>query len=68
MSILDKIDSVRNNFLAEIESLPETPTEIQNFRSKYFGRKGEVSILFSEMAKVKNDQRPIVGKSLNEQL
>ena len=65
MSILDKIDSVRSNFLTEIESLPETPTEIQKFRSKYFGRRGEISILFSEMAEVKNDQRPLVGKSLN---
>ena len=65
MSILDKIDSVRKKFLAEIESLPESPTEVQDFRSRYFGRKGKISILFSQMADIANDQRPIVGKSLN---
>ena len=65
MSILDKIDSVRKKFLAEIESLPESPTEVQDFRSRYFGRKGQISFLFSQMADIANDQRPIVGKSLN---
>ena len=65
MSILDKIDSVRKKFLAEIESLPESPTEVQDFRSRYFGRKGQISILFSQMADIASDQRPIVGKSLN---
>ena len=65
MSILDKIDSVRKKFLAEIESLPEDTTEVKDFRSRYFGRKGEISILFSQMVDIANDQRPIVGKSLN---
>ena len=66
MSILDKIDSVRNDFLTEIESFPKHSTEINNFRSKYFGRKGKIAILFSQLGKVPKDDRAGLGKILND--
>ena len=65
MSILDKIDSVRNNFLAEIELIQENSAELKSFRSKYLGRKGEIASLFSQLSEVSNQERPIVGKKLN---
>ena len=65
MSILDKIDSVRNNFLAEIELIQENSADLKSFRSKYLGRKGEIALLFSELGEVSNEERPMVGKKLN---
>ena len=66
MSILEQIDSVRNSFLAEIESFPTNPAEIDAIRSKYIGRKGQVAHLFSQLGKASNDERPLLGQKLNQ--
>ena len=65
MSILEQIESVRNSFLADIESFPTNSLEIDAFRSKYIGRKGKVAQLFSQLGKADNDERPIFGQKLN---
>ena len=66
MSILDKIDSVRSNFLAEIELIQENSAELKSFRSKYLGRKGQIALLFTQLGEVSNEERPMVGKKLND--
>ena len=66
MSALKLIETVRNEFLAELEDVGEDLNQIENFRSTYLGRKGKVASLFSLMGKASNEDRPALGNSLNE--
>ncbi|GIR89173.1 MAG: hypothetical protein CM15mP87_06650 [Candidatus Neomarinimicrobiota bacterium] len=66
MSILEQIDSVRNSFLADIESFPTNTPEIDAIRSKYIGRKGQVAQLFSQLGKASDEERPVLGQKLNQ--
>ena len=66
MSALKLIETVRNEFLAELEDVGEDLSQIENFRSTYLGRKGKVASLFSLMGKASNEDRPALGNSLNE--
>ena len=65
MSVLEQLESVRKNFLADLESFPNNHREIEKLRSKYLGRKGDVASLFSLMGKASTEERPILGQKLN---
>ena len=64
--MMDQLESVRKQFLADLESFPENPKEIEDFRSKYLGRKGSVASLFTLMGKATSKERPTLGKELNK--
>ena len=66
MSALKQIETVRNDFLAELEDVNEDLKEIESLRSKYLGRKGKVAALFSLMGEASNEERPALGESLNQ--
>ena len=66
MSALKQIETVRNDFLAELEDVNEDLNEIESLRSKYLGRKGKVASLFSLMGEASNEERPALGESLNQ--
>ena len=63
--MMDKLESVRNEFLADLESFPNNPQLIDELRSKYLGRKGLVASLFTLMGKATGEERPVLGKELN---
>ena len=65
MPLKEQIESVRNQFLADIESFPQAPPLIDQLKSKYLGRKGLVAQLFSIMSQVKSEDRPRMGQELN---
>lgn len=65
MPLKEQIESVRNQFLADIESFPQAPPLIDQLKSKYLGRKGLVAQLFSKMSQVKSEDRPSMGQELN---
>ena len=65
MSVLEQLESVRKNFLTDLESFPNNHREIEELRSKYLGRKGDVAVLFSLMGKASAEERPILGQKLN---
>ena len=65
MPLKEQIESVRNQFLADIESFPQAPPLIDQLKSKYLGRKGLVAQLFSKMSQVKSEDRPRMGQELN---
>tara|TARA_B100001996_G_scaffold118222_1_gene89483 strand:+ start:421 stop:1413 length:993 start_codon:yes stop_codon:yes gene_type:complete len=65
MSMMDKLESVRKEFLADLESFPNNPQLIDELRSKYLGRKGLVASLFTLMGKAAGEERPVLGKELN---
>ena len=66
MSALKQIETVRNDFLAELEDVNEDLKEIESLRSKYLGRKGKIASLFSLMGEASNEERPALGESLNQ--
>ena len=66
MSALKQVETVRNDFLAELEDVNEDLKEIESLRSKYLGRKGKVASLFALMGESSNEERPALGESLNQ--
>ncbi|MCX7877956.1 MAG: phenylalanine--tRNA ligase subunit alpha [Ignavibacteria bacterium] len=46
-------------------SLPENPDDLENFRLKFLSRNGLLSQLFEELKTVSKEEKPIVGKKLN---
>ena len=65
MSMLEQLESVRKQFLADLESFPKNPKDIDELRSKYLGRKGQVAALFALMGQATPEERPTLGKDLN---
>lgn len=66
MSAMEQIDSVRKKFLADIETFPSNPKEIEDLKSIYFGRKGQLTSLFSLMSKASSQEKPVLGQKLNQ--
>ncbi len=51
----------------EINSFPvATPDELENFRLKFISRNGLLTKLFEELKNVSREEKPAVGKKLNE--
>ena len=65
MYFQNEIESVREEFLTEIEDFPQDPLLIENLKNKYLGRKGLVAKLFSNMQQVEAEERPVIGQKLN---
>ena len=66
MPLLDKIDSVKKRFLADIENFPLENDKITQLRSSYLGRKGEVADLFTQLGSLDSEARPKAGQALNK--
>ena len=61
--MLEKI----KQYLQEIERFESTdPEEVENFRIKYLGRKGLLNDLFEEFKTIPKEEKPEVGKKINE--
>ena len=63
--MLDTISTIKQSALSEIEVASDIQS-LDNFRIKYLSRKGQVAELFDKLKEVSSDQRPQVGKALNE--
>lgn len=60
LSDLEKIEQ-------EISSFPvANPEELENFRLKFISRNGLLTTLFEELKSVSREEKPVVGKKLNE--
>ncbi len=66
MSFREQIDSVRTNFLADIDPFPEDQPSIDKLHSKFLGRKGEVARLFAQLSTAPKEELPVLGKELNK--
>lgn len=65
MSMQEQLESVRKSFLTDLESFPDNSTGLQDLKTKYLGRKGQVASLFTHLGKVDNADRPKFGQLLN---
>lgn len=61
----DRIEKVQDKFQKELK-LVKNADEAEKLRIKYLSRSGEVAGLFNNMKEVDPDERPLIGKQLNE--
>mgnify|MGYP005725552361 CR=1 FL=1 len=61
----DKIQQVKKTFLEEIQAL-KNGKSLEDVRIRFLGRKGLVTDLFKHLGQVEKEQRPEIGKLLNE--
>ncbi|MGE5431524.1 MAG: phenylalanine--tRNA ligase subunit alpha [Syntrophomonadaceae bacterium] len=65
MDILQTISETDKNFSREIQTVSDLKT-LEELRVKYLSRKGLVSTLFDDLKNVSRDEKPLIGKQLNE--
>ena len=65
MSIAEKAEKVKRQFLDELKELSDDSHQIKLFKDKFLGRKGLVSDLFSSLKNLPNEKKPEAGKILN---
>lgn len=61
----EKMDGIKNDALRMIDEA-NTSQELNNVRVKYLGKSGEISLLMRDMANVPKEERPNMGKLVNE--
>lgn len=65
MSLKERLMKVRSD--AEEKILKsESSDELESFRVRFLGKKGEVTSLLSEMGKLSKEERPVIGQVANE--
>ena len=57
----ETIEAVRKSFQADLDPFPADRREIEALKTKYFGRKGALAKLFSQMGKISPEDRPGAG-------
>ncbi len=59
------LEQLRDDALREIEAAPDEQT-LEAARVKYLGKSGSISVWSEQMKTLAKDERPVVGKLLNE--
>ena len=66
MTISDKIDELRNNFISDLEKIDSKLNTKENIYNKYLGRKGLINQVYSLLVKVSSVDKPRYGSKINE--
>ena len=66
MSIIDEINKIKSNFKSDLDLLKLKKINSDEIKYKYLGRKGLVSNLYSLLSSVDNDEKPKIGKEINQ--
>lgn len=61
----EKLEALREKALGELETL-ETPKELEEFRVRLLGKKGEVTELLRGMGALPAEERPKMGQLINQ--
>lgn len=61
----EKLDGIKQSALAMIDKA-ESTAQLNDVRVRYLGKSGEISSLMREMANVPKEERPAMGKLVNE--
>ena len=65
MSLSEKINSVREEYLAEFNLVNDDLTKNEFLKNKYLSRKGIIAELFNLISEVSDKEKPEIGKKLN---
>jgi phenylalanyl-tRNA synthetase alpha chain len=63
--MLTELQKIKLDFEKDIDSVHDLK-DLENFRIKYLGRNGLISDLFAKLKSVPKEEKPKVGKELNE--
>ena len=63
--MLDLIEKLKEKFNADLSKINSLP-QLDKIKIQYMSRKGEVAEIFNRMKDIAPDERPQIGKSLNE--
>ena len=63
--MLGEIEKLKAEATASLNQI-RTSDDAENFRLKYLSRKGSLAQLFEKLKDVPKDEKPAIGKSLNE--
>jgi len=63
--VKDKIQELKKQFQDDLMT-HQTPAELEQLRVKYLGRKSPIQDLMKHLRDVSNEERPLVGKEINE--
>jgi len=66
MALSDEINAIRQEFSQALKNADSDPDALEDLRIKYLGRNGKVQQLFPLIGQAAPDQRPRMGKLLNE--
>ena len=66
MSLDGKIESVKNDFLTDLDAFQIQNEDLSDIRQKYLGRNGLIADLFKLLGQVSNENRPKYGQLLNQ--
>ncbi|MCM1305763.1 MAG: phenylalanine--tRNA ligase subunit alpha [Firmicutes bacterium] len=61
----EKLDGIKLSAIAMIDKAATT-SELNDVRVKYLGKNGEISLVMRDMANVPKEERPAMGKLVNE--
>ena len=59
----EKLNQIKEAALKEIESKSAT---IEEIKVKYLGKKGELTTILRSMGNVSKEERPVIGKLVND--
>ncbi|RKY92280.1 MAG: phenylalanine--tRNA ligase subunit alpha, partial [Ignavibacteriae bacterium] len=63
--LVEEIEKIKTDFKSDVEGI-SSPDELEKIRIKFLGRNGLVSSLFDQLKTVPIEQKPLMGKNLNE--
>lgn len=61
----EKLDSIRDLAFETIKEI-KTLEGLENFRVKFLGKKGELTLVLRDMGKLSKEERPVVGQIAND--
>lgn len=63
--LTDEIKNIKEEFEKDFSSIKNSK-ELEDFRIRYLSRNGLLAHLFEELKKIPKDDKPVIGKNLNE--
>ena len=61
----EKLELLRAQAIEELSGLTQ-PSELETYRVKYLGKKGELTAILKQMGKLSPEERPVIGQLANE--
>ena len=66
MSFDSDLKTVQSAFRTAFKSSGVTSGELESLRIQFLGRKGEIAALFHKMGQVSDEEKPLLGKRVND--
>ena len=61
----DRLKQIREEAINNMENLNSLES-LENFRIKYMGKKGKLTLVLREMGNLSKEERPVIGQLANE--